>query len=222
MSTCALRPSVIFGPGDPQLIPSLHACIEKGETPFVIGDGLNMWDTTYVANVADAHLLAVENLLRTGTAAGQAIFISNEQPLPFRDFCLAVWREFGHHPAFELRIPEPLAMFAGCMAECVTWIIGGAATLSRGGVKDACQVRYCTGIGARKILGYQPRVGIEEGIRISCRVSGISDVLILKEMCIDIRGGICLAVEEGCAMSSLGLRERALVLCGRSKNIFGN
>ncbi|KAL8922924.1 MAG: hypothetical protein Q9208_004886 [Pyrenodesmia sp. 3 TL-2023] len=168
MSTCALRPSVVFGPGDPQLVPSLHACIEKGETPFGIGDGLNMWDVTYVANVADAHLLAVENLLLTGTAAGQAIFISNEQPLPFRDFCLAVWKEFGHLPPFEVRIPERLAMFAGWVAECASWITGSAATLSRGSVMDACQVRYCTGMGAREILGYKPRVGIEEGLRISC------------------------------------------------------
>lgn len=170
MVTCALRPSVIFGPGDPQMIPSLYACITKGETPFIIGDGLNMWDVTYVSNVADAHVLAVENLLSTGTARGQAIFISNEQPLPFRDFCLAVWKEFGHYPPFEVKIPEALATFAGYLAECVTWTTGSASTLSRGSVKDACQVRYCSGVGARKILGYKPGVGIEEGIRISCEV----------------------------------------------------
>lgn len=96
LATCALRPSVLFGPGDYQLIPTLHALIAKGETPFVIGDGLNMWDVTYVNNVADAHVQAVENLLATCTAAGEAIFISNEQPIPFRDFCLAVWKEFGY------------------------------------------------------------------------------------------------------------------------------
>ena len=46
-ATCALRPSVLFGPGDCQFIPSLYACIAKGETPFIVGDGLNMWDVTY-------------------------------------------------------------------------------------------------------------------------------------------------------------------------------
>ena len=45
-ATCALRSSVLVGPGDKQLIPSLHACIAKGETPFVVGDGLNLWDVT--------------------------------------------------------------------------------------------------------------------------------------------------------------------------------
>ena len=90
--TCALRPSVLFGPGDYQLIPSVHACIAKGEMPFVVGDGETLWDVTYVGNVADAHVLAVENLLTTRTATGEAIFISNEEPIPFRDFGLQVWK----------------------------------------------------------------------------------------------------------------------------------
>jgi len=54
--------------------------------------------SSYVDNVADAHVLAVDNLLTSRTAAGEAIFITNEQPIPFRDFCLAVWREFEHFP----------------------------------------------------------------------------------------------------------------------------
>ena len=171
MATCVLRPSVIFGPGDPQLIPSLHECIQKGETPFVIGDGLNMWDVTYVDNVADAHVLAVENLLSKKTAAGRAIFISNEQPLPFRDFCLGVWKEFGHTPPFEVKIPVMIATAAGYVAEWVTWLKGSPSTLSRGSVKDACQTRYCNGLKAREILGYKPHVDVGEGIRISCKVS---------------------------------------------------
>ena len=171
-STCALRPSVLFGPGDHQLIPSVHACIAKGETPFVIGNGDNLWDVTYVSNIADAHILAVENLLSpTKTAAGEAIFISNEQPITFRDFCLAVWKEFGHIPRFEFHIPLSIAVFAGHVAEWVTWVTGTPITLSRGSVLDACGVRYCTGEKARKLLGYRPRVGIEEGIEISCNVS---------------------------------------------------
>ncbi|KAL8952408.1 MAG: hypothetical protein Q9222_001685 [Ikaeria aurantiellina] len=169
MPTCALRPSVVFGPGDRQIIPSLYACIAKGETPFTIGDGLNMWDLTYVDNVADAHVLAVENLLLTKTAAGQPILISNEQPVPFRDFCLAVWAEFGHHPPFEVKIPVALATIVGRCAEWATWLTGTQSTLSRGSIKDACQVRYCDGVKARYILGYKARIGIEEAIELSCQ-----------------------------------------------------
>ena len=168
LATCALRPSVLFGPGDYQLIPSVHACIAKGETPFVIGKGENLWDVAFVGNAADAHILAVENLLSTKTAAGQAIFISNEEPIPFRDFCLEVWKNFGHYPPFEIKIPVSLATLVGYITETVTWATGTPTTLSRGSVLDACGTRYCSGEKARKVLGYKPRVGIEEGIRISC------------------------------------------------------
>lgn len=170
LATCALRPSVLFGPGDCQLVPSVHHCIAKGETPFIIGDGLNMWDVTFVGNVADAHVLATENLISTRTAAGEAIFVSNEEPLPFRDFCLAVWKEFEHIPPFEIYIPRSVAAFVGYLAEWGTRILGTPSTISRGSVNDACCVRYCTGAKAKRLLGYQPRVGLEEGIRLSCEV----------------------------------------------------
>lgn len=171
MATCALRPSVLCGPGDCQLVPAIHACIANRETSFLIGDGFNMWDITHVDNVADAHVLAIENLLSSRTAAGEAFFIQNNEPITFRDFCLAVWAQFGHFPPFEVRIPETMAYMVGLACETVTWVMGTTATLSRGSVRDACAVRYASGDKARKILGYQARIGIEEAIRLSCEVS---------------------------------------------------
>ncbi|KAI9376692.1 hypothetical protein BJX61DRAFT_155131 [Aspergillus egyptiacus] len=168
MPSCALRPSVLCGPGDYQLVPAIHACIAKGETPFVIGSGLNLWDVTYVTNVADAHILAAENLTSSRTAAGEAIFIQNNEPIAFRDFCLAIWAHFGHIPPFEIHIPESLAYFVGLVSEGLTWAFGKTATLSCGSVRDACAVRYANGEKAKRLLGYEARVGIEDGIRISC------------------------------------------------------
>lgn len=167
-ATCALRPSTLFGPGDHQLVPSIHACIAKWETPFILGDAENLWDASYAPNVADAHVLAVENLLSSRSAAGEAIFIQNNEPVTFRDFCLEVWKNFGHYPPFEVRLPYGLAWFAGLCAEGFTWVTGGTYTLSRGSVNDACAIRYANGDKARALLGFEPRVGIEEGIRISC------------------------------------------------------
>ncbi|KAL9095326.1 MAG: hypothetical protein Q9163_006514, partial [Psora crenata] len=168
LSTCALRPSVLFGPGDYQLIPAVHACIAKWETPFLIGSGDNLWDVSYAPNIADAHVLALENLLGPKSAAGEAIFIQNDEPISFRDFCLEVWKNFGHYPPFALTVPMRAAWVAGLVAEMVTWLTGTPHTLSRGSVMDACATRYCSGEKARSLLGYRPRVGIEEGIRISC------------------------------------------------------
>lgn len=193
ISTCVLRPSVIFGEGDNQLIPSIHACIRKGETRYKLGDGNNMWDTVYVGNVADAHVLALENLLshrpsmgsggkgvdgvgcgsiENGSAAGQTFFIQNNEPLPFRDFSLAIWKEFGHFPPpFEIGIPEGLGWVLGYIAEILTRMSGQATTLCRGSVLDACAIRYASGDKARRVLGYRPRVGLEAGLTRSCQVS---------------------------------------------------
>jgi sterol-4alpha-carboxylate 3-dehydrogenase (decarboxylating) len=152
------------------LIPAIHACIAKKETPYVIGSQFNLWDVTYVTNIADAHVLAAENLVSSKTAAGEAFFIQNNEPITFRDFCLAVWAHFGHIPPFQITIPITLAWTAGLLAECVTWMTGTATTFSRGSVKEACSMRYANGDKARRILGYEPRVGIEDAIRLSCEV----------------------------------------------------
>jgi len=125
----------------------------------------------FVSNVADAHVLAVQNLLGKGTAAGEAFFISNGEPVPFRDFCVAVWKEFGHYPPFELRIPKDLAVGMGAVAEWLGWALGRKTSLSRGSVRDACAVRYVSIEKARKVLGYQARVSLPEALNITCEVS---------------------------------------------------
>jgi sterol-4alpha-carboxylate 3-dehydrogenase (decarboxylating) len=188
MSTCVLRPSVIFGEGDNQLIPPIHACIAKGETRWIIGSGTNLWDTVYVGNVADAHVLAVENLLQslseTSPAAGETFFIQNNEPVSFREFSLAVWKEFEHFPpAWEIQIPEGLAWVLGLVAEVFTRISGTPTTLSRGSVMDACAMRYARGDKAKRILGYQPRIGLEAGIKRSCQVSAPTHRLIFANGC---------------------------------------
>lgn len=171
LATCVLRPSVILGPGDYNLIPSIHACIAKGETPYLIGTGDNLFDFAVVDNVAYAHVLAVRNLLSTKFAAGQAFFISNDSPITFRDFMLAVWAQFDHTPPFTVRIPARVAGFMGYLAEWHTRITGSKTTLCRGSVKDAVGTRYANIDKAKRLLGYTPKVALWDGVRISCDVS---------------------------------------------------
>lgn len=171
MATCSLRPSTILGRDDYQLVPAIQACIEKFETPFIIGSGNNLYDFTYVENVAQAHVLAVENLLSTRTAAGEAILISNDQPITFRDFMLAIWAHWDHTPPFEVVIPARLAWAVGAVCEAVGWMTGTRTTLCRGSVKDAIGTRYCSQEKAQRLLGYHPKVDLWEGLRISCDVS---------------------------------------------------
>ena len=167
--TTCIRPSPIIGPGDETFLPSIYDLIRQGVTPFCIGDGMNLWDLAYVSNVADAHALAVSNLLDgEKTAAGEVFFISNGDPAPFRDWCRAIWKEFGHFPPFEIHIPVAVANGMAVIAEGLAWLTGIPGTLSRGSVIDASVTRYCSNEKARELLGYRPSVGIEEGIRRSC------------------------------------------------------
>lgn len=170
MATCVLRPSVVFGEDDYALVPSVHACIAKGESAFVIGNGDNLWDIVYVGNAADAHILAIENLLGDQTAAGQIINISNNQPVTFRDICLAIWAGFGHVPRYQFRIPTSVAWLAGGVAELCSWVSGQPATFTRGSVKDAIRTRYADTKKSSELLGYVPRINLAEGIRRSCEV----------------------------------------------------
>lgn len=168
-ATCALRPAPIFGPNDTACIPTIHACIRGGQTPFILGSGTNLQDYVYVDNAADAHVLAVSNLLNSQRAAGEAIFITNGEPVTPRHLCIAVWKEFGHVPAFQVAVPERLAWWLGWGAEWAGWLTGTQSLLSRGIVSDGCRERYVSIAKARRILGYKPRVSLEDGLRISCQ-----------------------------------------------------
>jgi sterol-4alpha-carboxylate 3-dehydrogenase (decarboxylating) len=169
-ATCILRPSVIYGESDEQLIPSIYACIAKGETRYVIGKGTNLWDVDYVGNVADAHLLALKNLLTSKSAAGEVFFIQHNEAVPFRDLCLEIWKHFHHIPPYEITIPASFGWLMGTLAEWYSWLTGQPVTLSRGSVMDACAVRYASGRKARETLGHEPRVRLDEGLRLSCEV----------------------------------------------------
>jgi nucleoside-diphosphate-sugar epimerase len=56
LATVALRPSGIFGPGDQLFVPVTVEKAKQGKMKYIIGDGRNVMDFTYVGNVAQAHL----------------------------------------------------------------------------------------------------------------------------------------------------------------------
>ncbi|WRX34715.1 3-beta hydroxysteroid dehydrogenase/isomerase - like 6 [Theobroma cacao] len=70
--TCCIRPSSIFGPGDKLLVPSLVSAARAGKSKFIIGDGNNVYDFTYVENVAHAHICAERALASGGEVAEKA------------------------------------------------------------------------------------------------------------------------------------------------------
>ncbi|KAG6395503.1 hypothetical protein SASPL_146148 [Salvia splendens] len=95
--TCALRPCNVFGPGDPQLMPLLVNMAKSNWDKFIIGSGNNVSDFTYVDNVAHAHICAEESLsARIDTVSGKAFFITNLEPMKFREFAFLFLDRLGH------------------------------------------------------------------------------------------------------------------------------
>src|SRR5690606_16532727 len=76
LATVALRPRLIWGPGDQQILPRLADRAKAGRLRFV-GGGHNLIDTTYIDNAAQAHFDALEYLAPGAACAGRAYFISN-------------------------------------------------------------------------------------------------------------------------------------------------
>nr|KAF6436067.1 NAD(P) dependent steroid dehydrogenase-like [Rousettus aegyptiacus] len=69
--TTAIRPHGIFGPRDPQLVPTLIEAAKKGMMKFIIGNGENLVDFTFVDNVVHGHILAAEHLSQDTALAGK-------------------------------------------------------------------------------------------------------------------------------------------------------
>lgn len=84
LATVAVRPAAIFGEGDMVFVPTVARNAKAGKMKYVLGSGANMCDFTYAGNIAHAHLLAADALAGPKCAlAGQAYFITNQEPRPF-------------------------------------------------------------------------------------------------------------------------------------------
>jgi nucleoside-diphosphate-sugar epimerase len=80
LMTCALRPHLIWGPGDRHLVPRLIDRARKRQLRRV-GDGTNRVDNIYVENAAMAHVQAAEAMEVGSPVCGSAYFISQDDPV---------------------------------------------------------------------------------------------------------------------------------------------
>lgn len=79
--TCALRPHLIWGNGDPHLFPRVIQRTLQGRLRRV-GTGKNLIDVVHVDSAARAHVQAVEKLLAGGEQLnGKALFLTDGKPI---------------------------------------------------------------------------------------------------------------------------------------------
>ncbi len=117
LSTIALRPRLIWGPEDTNLVPQLLARARAGQLRFV-GDGSNLVDTVYIDNAVDAHLLAADRLAPGAPCTGRPYFISNGEPWPLKKVINGILGAAGLPPE-ERSVPLKAALVAGAVFENV-------------------------------------------------------------------------------------------------------
>jgi sterol-4alpha-carboxylate 3-dehydrogenase (decarboxylating) len=176
--TCAIRPAGIFGERDVQILPKMITALRKGQSKFQVGANNNLFDFTYVENVAHGHLLAVQALLTSHSILptipldhekvdGEAFFITNGQPVYFWDFARAVWHAGGDTLPLKgvWHLSEDVAWLIGGVLEWTFWVMGKTPNLTRQQVRYSTMNKYHSIEKAKKRLGYEPIVDLDEGVK---------------------------------------------------------
>ena len=162
--TVVLRPRLIWGPEDTNLVPQLVARARAGQLRFV-GDGSNLVDTVYIDNAVDAHLLAADCLEPGASCAGRPYFISNGEPWPLKKVINGILGAAGLPPE-ERSVPLKAALVAGAVFENIYKVFPtrGGPRMSRFVARNFATAHWFDISAARRDLGYEPRISIEEGL----------------------------------------------------------
>lgn len=165
LATVALRPHLIWGPGDPHLVPRILARAKLGKLRR-IGNRPVKVDVTFVDNAADAHLLAADALAPDGAPAGKAYFISNGEPVVLWDFLNRVITDAGLPPVTRT-VPAWLARGMAGLIEGVYKLFGVNAEppMTKFVAEQLSTSHWYDITAARRDFGYTPKVSIEEGLR---------------------------------------------------------
>ena len=165
LATVALRPRLIWGPGDAQLLPRIAERARAGRLRLV-GGGHNLVDTTYIDNAAQAHFDAFEHLAPDAACAGRAYFISNGEPKPMHEIVNGLLASVGAPPVTK-SLPFPAAYAIGVVCEGLwtTLPLRGEPPLTRFLAEQLATTHWYDMGPARRDLGYVPGVTIAEGLR---------------------------------------------------------
>jgi len=165
LATVVLRPHLIWGPGDNNILPRIYDRARAGRL-FRIGRRNPLIDLTYIDNAAEAHLLAADRLDVGSPIAGKVYFIAQGQPVPLWDM-VDRFLEIAHMPPVRRTVPRLLAIGLGWFLEvCFRALrMRGEPGMTRFLARELSTAHWYDLTAARRDLGYAPGVSVEEGLR---------------------------------------------------------
>jgi len=164
LSTVSLRPHLIWGPGDRNLLPRVVARQKAGRLRR-IGDDNKLVDAIYIDDAVDAHVLAAIQLSPLSEIAGKAYFLSGGDPRPFWEIVDRMLAAAGLGPVTK-RMPKAVAFGLASLCEGA-WRLLGLSTeppLTKFLVHTLTTAHWFDITAAKRDLGWSPKMKIEDGM----------------------------------------------------------
>lgn len=161
MSVVAIRPHLIWGPGDTQLVGRAVSRARAGRLA-IVGSGAALVDTTYIDNAADALVAALD---RVPSIGGSAFVVTNGQPRPVRELLNRFVMAAGLEPP-QIRVPFQAARIGGRVAEEVwnRWGRDDDPPMTSFAAEQLATAHWFDQRETRETLEWQPRVSLAEGL----------------------------------------------------------
>ncbi len=162
LAVVVLRPHLVWGPGDTQLVGRIVERAAAGRLAMV-GTGSALVDTTYIDNAVSAHVAAIDAVEVGAACAGRAYVIANGEPRTVRELVEGICAAAG--VPFEPRhVPVALALGVGSLVERV-WprLRDGEPPITRFVAEQLGTAHWFDPRPARDDLGWAPHITLDEG-----------------------------------------------------------
>ena len=165
LMTVSLRPHLIWGPGDPHLVPRIIERAKKGQL-MRVGEGTNRVDIVYIDNAVEGHIRAWQALKPGSPVAGQCYFLSDGQPVVLWDWINQLLTSLGIAPVTK-SISYGMAKNLGWILEGVYRLFGlaGEPRMTRFLAGQLATSHYFDISRARRDFNYEVMVSPEEGMK---------------------------------------------------------
>jgi len=165
LATLALRPHLIWGPGDTNLIPTILKRASAGKL-IQVGKGENIVDVNFIEDCVSAHIQAMKALENNPSAAGKAYFISQGEPVNMWSWINEILKN-NNLPPIKKTIPARVAMSIASVLETVAKITPGKKEplLTRFLVSEMATSHYFNINSAKKELSYHPAYTIKQAMQ---------------------------------------------------------